>query len=136
MSPFLRSAYTLRHTKKNIRVSASKGKPAYSYVRKAKTYSVKSRPAPDVGTLGQKKSVIGTLKGGMLTRYGYHPVEARPARLRSLAKSIKVGREAPLSVFRRLIAIGTLTKRTLPTASKIYRNDAKWIKNKYMSITK
>jgi hypothetical protein len=39
----------------------------------------------------------------------------------------------PLTVFRRLQAIGTLTKRTLPRASRIYRADAKWIRAKYAS---
>jgi hypothetical protein len=44
-----------------------------------------------------------------------------------------VGRENPLTVFRRLFAISTLTKRTLPTASKTYKRDAKWIREKFMS---
>jgi hypothetical protein len=32
---------------------------------------------------------------------------------------------------RRLIAISTLTKRTLPRASRIYKQDAMWIRSKY-----
>ena len=33
---------------------------------------------------------------------------------------------------RRLSAIGTLTKRTLPTASRIYKRDMRWIREKFM----
>jgi hypothetical protein len=34
-------------------------------------------------------------------------------------------------VFRRLQAISTLTKRTLPRASRIYKQDAVWVRGKY-----
>jgi hypothetical protein len=39
--------------------------------------------------------------------------------------------EKPLAVMRRLVAISTLTKRTLPRASRIYKQDAMWIRTKY-----
>jgi hypothetical protein len=103
----------------------------YRYVRKAGTTRVGSRPAPDVGALGKGPKLIGTLKGGMLTRYGYHPVESMTARRRALTKAIKVGREQVLAVFQRLHAIGTLTKRTLPNASRIYRRDRDWVRDTF-----
>jgi len=129
MRSILRSAYTQHRTRKVITVKRD-GK-TYRYVRKAGTTRVASRPAPDVGALGKGPKLIGTLKGGMLTRYGYHPVESMTARRRALSKAINVGREKVLSVFHRLQAIGTLTKRTLPTASRIYRRDRDWVRDKF-----
>jgi hypothetical protein len=86
-----------------------------------------------VGAIGHSTKVIGKLKGGMLTRYGYHPVEAMTNRHKALSKGITKG-EKPLTVFRRLMAIGTLTKGRLPRASRIYRQDAKWISRKYLKV--
>lgn len=129
MRSILRSGYTQHRTRKVITVKRD-GK-TYRYVRKAGTTRVASRPAPDVGALGKGPKLIGTLKGGMLTRYGYHPVESMTARRRALSKAINVGREKVLSVFHRLHAIGTLTKRTLPTASRIYRRDRDWVRDKF-----
>jgi hypothetical protein len=67
----------------------------------------------------------------MLTRYHYHPVEAPTNRRKALVKAVTKGREDPHAVIRRLIAISTLTKRTLPRASRIYKQDAKWVHSKY-----
>jgi hypothetical protein len=83
-----------------------------------------------VGAAGKGPKLIGSLKGGMLTKYGYHPVEAMTNRHKALSKGISKG-EKPLAVLRRLVAISTLTKRTLPRASRIYKQDAMWIRRKY-----
>lgn len=123
----MRSAHTRRLTAKRISVNG------HSYVRKAKTVRVRGVPAYDVGTIGKPKSVIGPLKHGMLTRFGYHPVEARSGRHRALMKAIHTGGEKPLAVFRRLQAVSILTKRMAPRASRIYREDAHWIRVKYAS---
>jgi hypothetical protein len=66
----------------------------------------------------------------MLTRFGYHPVEAKTNRRKALSKGVSKGEE-PLAVMRRLIAISTLTKRTAPRASRIYKQDAMWVRSKY-----
>ena len=89
--------------------------------------------AYDVGTIGKPKSVIGPLKHGMLTKFGYHPVEARSGRHKALAKAIHKGGETPLAVFRRLQAVSILTKRMAPRASRIYKEDAHWVRVKYAS---
>lgn len=94
---------------------------------------MKPVPTYDVGAIGKGPKLIGKLKKGMLTSYGYHPVEAKTNRHKALSKAISKGKEAPLAVFRRLQAIGTLTKRTLPRASRIYKSDAKWVRSKYAS---
>ena len=128
MRSILRSGYTQHRTRKVITVHRD-GK-TYSYVRKAGTSRVKSVPAKDVGAAGTGPKVIGKLKGGMLTRYHYHPVEAKTNRYKALRLGFRKG-EHPLAVFRRLTAISTLTKRTLPRASRIYRQDAAWVRDKF-----
>jgi len=124
----LRKAHTRKLTAKRISV-----KGAYSYTRKARTVRVKGQPAYDVGTIGRPKSVIGPLKHGMLTKFGYHPVEAKTNRRKALHRAITKGKELPLAVFRRLMAISTLTKRMAPRAHRIYKQDAMWVRQKYAS---
>jgi hypothetical protein len=130
MKSALRSSHVRRVTRRVVRVKATKSRTGYSYVRKAGISRVSAVPAKDVGASGKSTKVIGKLKGGMLTKYGYHPVEAKTNRYKALSKGIIKG-EKPLSVMRRLIAISVLTKRTLPRASRIYKSDAMWIRRKY-----
>ena len=130
MKSALRSSHVRRVTRKVVRVGATKGRASYSYVRQAGMSRVSAVPAKDVGAAGKSTKVIGSLKGGMLTKYGYHPVEAKTNRYKALSKGISKG-EKPLAVMRRLVAISTLTKRTLPRASRIYKQDAMWVRSKY-----
>jgi len=123
----MRSGYVQHRTKKVIEVAATPKRKAFTYVRKAGTTVVRPTPIPDVGAAGKGPKLIGPLKGGMLTRYGYHPVESMAARHRALMKAMRNGRERPLAIARRLQAISTLTKRTLPTASRIYKMDRDWV---------
>lgn len=133
MKHIIRSGYTVHRRPKKISVRATATRKSYTYMRKAGFTRVKPVPIPDVGAAGKGPKLIGTLKKGMLTQYGYHPVEAKTNRHKSLSRAISKGKEAPLAVFRRLQAIGTLTKRTLPRASRIYKADAKWIRSKFAS---
>jgi len=135
----MRSGYTMHRKSKTIRVKATTTKAgvkrkAYTYHRKAGTTKVRSVPIKDVGAAGKGPKLIGTLKGGMLTRYHYHPVEAETNRHKALERAIRNGREDPHAVIKRLVAISTLTKRTLPRASRIYKKDAKWVHKKYASV--
>ena len=130
MKSALRSSHVRRVTRRVVRVRATKGRASYSYVRKSGLSRISAVPAKDVGAAGKSTKVIGKLKGGMLTKYGYHPVEAMTNRHKALSKGISKG-EKPLAVMRRLVAISTLTKRTLPRASRIYKQDAMWIRSKY-----
>jgi Family of unknown function (DUF5771) len=133
MRSIIRSGYTQHRTRKVITVHRD-GK-VFRYVRQAgKTY-VRPVPIPDVGAAGKGPKLIGPLKGGMLTKYGYHPVEAMTSRHRSLEKGVRMG-EKPLSVFRRLMAISTLTKRTAKRASRIYKADAMWVLKRFKSSFK
>jgi len=124
----LRKSHLRKLTATRISVKATPSRSGYSYVRKSKTVRVRGVPAYDVGTIGKSKARIGPLKHGMLTKFGYHPVEAKTNRRKALMKAIRIGMEDPLAVFRRLIAISTLTKRMAPRASRIYRQDAAWVK--------
>ena len=128
MKHIIRSGYIVRRPRKKITVH--RGSKTYSYVRKAGVSRVKPVPIPDVGAAGKSAKLIGPLKRGMLTQYGYHPVEAMTNRHKALSKGISRG-EKPLAVFRRLSAISTLTKGTAVRASRIYKQDAKWVRSKY-----
>jgi hypothetical protein len=130
MRHILRAGYVQHRARKTIRVTRKDG-TTYTFIRKAGTSIVRPVPIKDVGAVGKSPKVIGNLKSGMLTMYGYHPVEAMTNRHKSLAKAIRVGREDPHAVVKRLTAISTLTKRTLPRASRIYKADARWVHEKY-----
>lgn len=130
MRTIIRSGYVQHRKAKRITVRRKDG-TTYTYTRKAGTTRVRPVPTKDVGAIGKGPKVIGPLKAGMLTRYHYHPVEAPTARHKALSRAVSKGREDPHAVIRRLIAISTLTKRTLPRASRIYKQDAMWIRSKY-----
>ena len=133
MRTIIRSGYVQHRKRKTITVHRKDGK-AYRYTRKAGTSRVRSVPTKDVGAIGKSPKIIGPLKAGMLTRYHYHPVEAPTNRHKALVKAVTKGREDPHAVIRRLIAISTLTKRTLPRASRIYKADARWVHSKYSKM--
>lgn len=130
MRTIIRSGYIQHRASKRITVHRKDGR-TYTYTRKAGTTRVRPVPTKDVGAIGKGPKVIGPLKAGMLTRYHYHPVEAPGTRRKALVRAVTKGREDPHAVIRRLIAISTLTKRTLPRASRIYKQDAAWVHSKY-----
>ena len=133
MRTIIRSGYVQHRKSKRITVHRKDGK-TYTYTRKAGETRVRAVPTKDVGAIGKGPKVIGKLKAGMLTRYHYHPVEAETNRHKALDRAIKNGREDPHAVIKRLVAISTLTKSTLPRASRIYKKDAKWVHKKYASV--
>lgn len=126
MRTIIRSGYTQKRTRKVITVHRD-GK-TYRYVRPAGETHVSPARIKDVGAAGKSPKLIGPLKGGMLTKYHYHPVEGTAFRHKALTHAVKKGKENPLAVMRRLIAISTLTKKTLPRASRIYRQDFEWVR--------
>lgn len=83
------------------------------------------------------------LRRGRLAQYGYFDVTnmKQSDRRKALAQAIvgeskqmmKEGKSgsAWLSIFRRLIYTGTLTKATDPKRSEIFRKDAYWVKKTY-----
>jgi len=134
MKAVLRSGYT--QVRKRKVITAKRGGKTIRYVRPAGKTRVKSMPLKDVGAAGMSVKMIGPLKHGMLTKFHYHPVEATPDRKKALTKAIKKGGESPLAVMRRLLAVSTFTKRTLPTASKRYRQDFEWVRKTFFKPKK
>jgi len=134
MTHIIRSGYVMHRKQKRIFVKGTTKRKSYSYVRKAGLTRVRPVPTKDVGAIGKSPKVIGRLKKGMLTSYGYHPVEAPTNRHKALTKAVSKGHEDPHAVVKRLVAISTLTKRTLPRASRIYKQNARWIHSKYRKV--
>ena len=137
MRTIMRSSYVAQRPRKTIRVRPTltkKGpRKGYTYVSKGGAVRVKAVPIKDVGAAGKGPKLIGKLKAGMLTKYHYHPVEKETFRHNALTKAIRVGKEDPHAVVKRLIAVSTYTKRTLPNASRIYKRDAVWVRRKWAS---
>jgi hypothetical protein len=69
------------------------------------------------------------LEKGTLGQFGYHDVKkmSKQERRNSLKRATKEIK--PLSVRRKLIAVSTLQKNVDPKMSKIFREDADWVKN-------
>ena len=105
MKTILRHGYT---TKKGTRVSASR---------------IVNRGLP-----GKGPQLFGPLKHGGLREYGYFHVDGKSllARHRALTLAMRSG-VPKTTLIRRLGAISTLTRRTMPKLSAIYRRDQHWL---------
>jgi hypothetical protein len=81
----------------------------------------------DVGKPGKVARSI-YIEPDRLGKYGYNDLLNRSdqERHRALGDAVTAG-EKPLSMFRRLVALSTLTRNTNPAMSTILRNDATWI---------
>jgi|694.fasta_scaffold01535_40 ribosomal 50S subunit-associated protein YjgA (DUF615 family) len=86
---------------------------------KASTFNIKNRGKPGKGPK------LFTLKEGRLERFGY-PEQGR------IALSMAVRSNSALTVFRRLQALATLTKRTDPNRSRKYLLNRNWVKKTWM----
>lgn len=87
---------------------------------KATTFNIVNRGLPGRGPK------LFELKKGGLREYGY-PKGGH----RALAMAVKA--ESPLTIFRRLQALGILTKRTDSVRSKKYMKNRNWVRSKYMT---
>ena len=58
---------------------------------------------------------------------GYHPTMTTLARHRAIMKTLRTTKEMPLSLGRHLLLLSTLTKRTIPKASKVYKANSVWV---------
>jgi hypothetical protein len=95
--------------------------------KSGKTVLVKAVCVKDVGKKGKQERLF-YIEPERLSKYGYDSLETRSdtERHRALKDALASG-EKPLSVYRRLIALSTLTKNTNPMLSEIMHNDAGWI---------
>lgn len=107
---------------------------AYSSVRRGKTMRVKSSCIKDRGAPGRWQTVkgilgIGKLKRGDLKTLGYDPMASANVRHAAIERAVR--RYGPGSTLRKLNAIATYTKRTVPSRSKTYRTDKNYVQKKY-----
>lgn len=89
-----------------------------------KTIYVSPTRVRNTGLRGKGPKLIGRLRPGKLR--GYSPFASVFKRHRALIKALQDGK---LAVMRRLRAIATLTKRTIPRASRVYLRNRKWVEN-------
>lgn len=100
------------------------------YKRKSKSGKTVITPPTCIKDVGQPGKVARNIyiEPDRLSKYGYNDLVNRSdqERHRALADAVASG-EKPLSVFRRLVALSTMTRNTNPTLSNLMRNDATWI---------
>jgi len=113
------------HRKAYSRKSLSRTKNVHVESTWVPPVCVKSR----LGRSHKGKQVIGPLVKGDLSRFGYKNIKEKGAQERRHALSKALQYEKPLPLFRKLIALGTLTKNTDPKASDIFRSDAYWVQS-------
>jgi len=104
------TTYTVRPKVNTIKVNAS---------------CVKNRGLPGKG-VGEG---IGKLRKGEMIKYGYQYRLSDSLRQAAIRKAIK--RYGALSVYRKLDAVGKLSVRTAPDASKIFVRDRNWVKDNF-----
>ena len=106
------TTYTVRPKANTIKVNAT---------------CVKNRGLPGKGV--KDGEGIGKLRKGEMIKYGYQYRLSDSLRQTALKKAIK--RYGALSVYRKLDAVGKLSVRTAPDASKIFVRDRNWVKENY-----
>lgn len=113
-----------------------KGYTRKGYTRKTGTHVSASRvPAaciPDVGASGKgfkgPGKGIGKLRKGDLSQFGYSP--GKSTRSRHIALNAATRKYGALSVFRKLNALATYTKRTSPSTSRRALSDRSFLQKK------
>jgi hypothetical protein len=68
------------------------------------------------------------LEKGTLTKYGYHADISENDRRQALSRALADGLK-PLSLYRKINALYILNKNQNRALAKLYRQDAKWIKD-------
>ena len=106
----------------------------YTQRRANKSIRVKSACIKDRGAVGRWQTVkrmlgIGPLKKGHLKGVGYDHTAKASVRHDAIDKAVK--RYGKLSTLRKLNAIATYTKRTVPSRAKTYKTDMHYIQKKY-----
>jgi hypothetical protein len=85
------------------------------------------RPTCIKGTTKREPTFV--LQKGTLGQYGYHSKESKEKRHTALKKAII--HIKPLSVYRKLNVLYILNKNRNPKLSKLFKEDAEWLKNKF-----
>ena len=115
---------------KGYTVHRASGKQYRIYPEKSSVYvkasCVKDRGLP--GKLGPGEG-FGPMHKGELKKYGYVYLEPTHVRHEALNKAVK--EFGALGVFHKLDAIAKLSKRTVPEASKVFKDDREWLTSHY-----
>jgi hypothetical protein len=127
-----RVSYVQKRKPMIVRVGKSKAHKSYSYFRPGGKTRVQATLIANLGKPGKGPKVIPVTRPGMLSAYGYSASKTPLARHRALTKAITQGAQKPLSVFHRLQAVATLSKRTMPTYARTYRYDRNYIGRKFL----
>jgi len=107
---------------------------AFTQKRNGKKIHVKSSCVQDRGAPGRWQTVkgllgIGPLKKGDLKEVGYDHTDDAATRHAAIDKAVKkFGR---LSTLRKLNAVATYTKRTIPSRANTYKTDVHYVQKKY-----
>ena len=131
-----RVAYTRKYStavlQKGFTRKSKLGKVIYVKPSKRNSTYVKPKCIKDTGKPGKGEQLIGPLKKGELTKYGYsiysddHKTKkSREERHTALTKAIN--EYGSLGVYRKLDAVAKLTVRTTPEVSHIYQSDRDWV---------
>ena len=94
--------------------------------KSGKRTRVASRCVRNMGAPGKGKKLIGTLKKGLLSKYGYKAQNNAAERHEALKKAVKA--YGALSVLRKLNAVAVYTRRTSPGVSAVFKADMKWVR--------
>ena len=74
----------------------------------------------------KKSNRIGTLKKGLLAKFGYHNVTQLSLQERHEALKKAIQAYGPLSVFRKLNAVYVYNRKTNPFVARIFKADRDW----------
>jgi hypothetical protein len=77
-------------------------------------------------TQTRKKNRIGTLKRGLLIKYGYHNVTSLSVIQRHTALNKAIRAYGALSVSRKLNAVYVYNRKTNPSAARVFKADRDW----------
>lgn len=108
----------------------SRGYVRKAYTRKDGTRVKAARSHSNTRKCAPSSRLIEIRRPGLLGDYGYSaklPLQERRKALRTALEE-----NDAISIFRRLMAISTLQKRTSPEMSEIFKEDAKYVKRNFM----
>lgn len=92
------------------------------------TGKFRKSPQKRISTTSRPKNIIGPLKKGTLSKYGYHDVAHKNKGTRHTALAQAVNDLGWLAVFRKLNAIWVLNRRKNYSLSQIFLRDRDWVR--------
>jgi hypothetical protein len=127
----LRAPYKRKYTStvKKSGFNVHRGAKTVRVYPKGTSVLVKASCIDDKGLPGKGPDLIGSLKKGELTKYGYNAHKNREERHKALKKAILA--YGVITVYHKLDAVSKLTKRTAPDAHKIFESDMKWLRKTF-----